>query len=55
MNKSKTLYILVLLALIGVALIDHMSQPLDNNQIVVGTPEIETHSSQFATLTKDNH
>ena len=53
MNKSKTLYILVLLALIGVALIDHLSQSEEQNHITVGQPEDQKgFDLRFASLSK---
>ncbi|MEM7297054.1 MAG: hypothetical protein AAF391_02180 [Bacteroidota bacterium] len=53
MKKSKALYILTLLLLMGIAMADHISTPKEKNQIAVGVPEEDAFSNyQFALFKK---
>ena len=52
MKKSKTLYIIVLILLLGVALIDHIQLNLENTQITLGEGEEHFTTFLFALLTK---
>lgn len=53
MKKSKKLYIIVLILLLGVALIDHMQFSRDNHQITLGESEEHfTTNFLFALFTK---
>lgn len=53
MKKSKSLYIVALVILIGVALIDHIIPNPEKDQIAVGQPQEQPlFDFQFAFLTK---
>ena len=52
MNKSKKLYIAVLIMLFGIALLDHIQPKQDAKQIVIGTQKVPKPIFHFAFLTK---
>ncbi|NQZ76293.1 MAG: hypothetical protein HRT61_09300 [Ekhidna sp.] len=51
MKKSKTLYLVALVLLMGIALADHLLIDNEPQQIAVGSPDEESQKYQFAIFT----
>jgi len=55
MKKSKTLYMLVLMLLIGISLIDHLWISKESPVVVVGPPEAQSNPHFLFAFLSNNH